>query len=189
MKLFRSLLVVLALMFSSRALAADNYNVDPVHSFVTFRVQHLQVSYAYGRFNEPQEKLTIDESDPSKSSMEFTLQVDKVDTGNAGRDAHLKKSDFFSAAEFPEITFKSTAIKKIDDKTWEVTGDLSLHGVTKPLTVQVKRIGTGPGMKGETRTGLETMFTIKRSDFGMNFMIPQIGDEITLAVGIEGIKQ
>jgi polyisoprenoid-binding protein YceI len=182
-------LVLLALMFSPRVLAADNYNVDPVHSFVTFRIQHLQVSYTYGRFNEPQGKLVIDESDAAKSSMEFTLQVDKVDTGNPGRDAHLKKADFFSAAEFPQITFKSTAIKKVDDKTWEVTGDLSLHGVTKSLTVQAKRIGTGPGMKGETRTGLETLFTIKRSDFGMNFMIPQIGDDVTLAVGIEAIKQ
>lgn len=189
MKLARSLLLAATMVLSSQAFAADNYQVDPVHSFVNFRIQHLQVSYTYGRFNEPTGKLVIDEADPSKSTMEFTVQVDKVDTGNQGRDAHLKKSDFFSASEFPEITFKSTAIKKIDDTTWEVTGDLTLHGVTKPVTTQVKRTGTGPGMKGETRTGFETMFTIKRSDFGMSYMIPQIGDEVGLVVSIEGIKQ
>lgn len=190
MKLARSLVLAASMFLGSQAFAADTYQVDSVHSFVNFRIQHLQVSYTYGRFNEPKGTLTIDEADASKSTLEFSVDVEKVDTGNAGRDAHLKKSDFFSAAEFPTITFKSTAVKKVDDKTWEVTGDLSLHGVTKPLTIKVTRTGTGPGMKpGETRTGLETVFTIKRSDFGMNYMVPKIGDEVTLAVGIEGIKQ
>jgi len=189
MKFAQSLILAASLILSSHALAADNYQVDPAHSFVNFRVQHLQVSYVYGRFNEPKGTIVLDDADPTKSTMEFSVQADKVDTGNSGRDAHLKKSDFFSASEFPEITFKSTSVKQLDDNTLEVTGDLSLHGVTKSITTQVKRIGTGPGMKGETRTGMETMFKIKRSDYGMTYMVPQVGDEVTLLIGIEAIKQ
>jgi len=190
MKFARSLVLAASVFLGSQALAADTYQVDPVHSFVSFRIQHLEVSYTYGRFNEPTGTLVIDESDPSKSTLEFSVETEKVDTGNAGRDAHLKKADFFSAAEFPQIAFKSNSVKKIDDKTWEVTGDLTLHGVTKPLTLKVNRTGTGPGMKpGTTLTGLETSFTIKRSDFGMNYMVPKIGDEVTLWVAIEAGKQ
>lgn len=172
------------------ALAADTYKVDPVHSFVTFRVHHLGAGYTYGRFNEPAGEVVIDEAAPENSKINVTIQAEKVDTGHAGRDAHLRKADFFSAAEFPEIKFASTTVKKVDDKTWEVTGDLSLHGVTKSITVTLNRTGTGKGMQGETRTGVETSpFKIKRTDFGMTNMVGPAGDEVTLVVALEAIRQ
>ncbi len=178
-----------ALGVTAQVRAADKYDVDPVHSFINFRAKHLNVSYAYGRFVGPKGTLVIDEADPSKSTLEVSVQADKITTDHEGRDKHLKGPDFFDVKQFPTISFKSTSVKKTDDTKWEVAGDLSLHGVTKPLTVTVTRIGTGPGMKGETRTGLESMFTVKRSDFGMTNMIPAVGDEITLVIAIEAIKQ
>jgi len=185
----RLVLPALALLLSSGAVqAADTFKVDPVHTFVAFRVKHLNVSYTYGRFNEPEGKIVID-ADPAKSSIELKVQVDKIDTANAGRDTHLKGADFFNAEEFPEITFKSTAIKASGEKKWEVTGDLTLHGVTKSVVITLDHIGTGKGMKGEVRTGFEGMFSIKRSEYGMSGMMQGIGDEVNLWVAIEGIQE
>lgn len=180
---------VVAVLLAPFMLGAT-YKGDPVHSSVVFRVGHLGVSNVYGRFNEPAATLNIDDADPSNSKIEITLQTEKIDTAHEGRDKHLKSGDFFSAAEFPEIKFVSTAVKKSEDGNFEVTGDLTLHGVTKPITVKLNKTGEGKGMKGETRAGFETApFTLKRSDFGMTNMIPAVGDEVTLVVAIEGIKE
>src|SRR5262249_11217423 len=103
-------------------------------------------------------------------------------------DQHLKGPDFFNVKQFPTMSFKSSKMKAVDARTYEVTGDLTLHGVTRPVTVTLERIGTAKGMGGETRTGFETTFTIKRSDFGMKYMIPAVGDEVKVIVAVEGVQ-
>ena len=117
------------------------------------------------------------------------MKVESIDTHNAKRDQHLKSPDFFNAKQFPAITFKSKQVKKSSKDTYEVTGDLTIHGVTRPVTVKVTNTGSGKDPMGANRIGFETIFTIKRSDFGMKFMLGPVSDEIRLIVSIEGIRQ
>ena len=178
---------IVVLAFTALAPAQTNFKIDPVHSAVVFKINHLGVSSAWGRFNDPQGVVVWDDNDPSKGKVEVTLQADKIDTGNQKRDQHLKSPDFFNAKQFPTLTFKSNAITKKTEGEYEVSGDLTVHGVTKPITVTVKKVGEADTQMGH-RAGWETTFTIKRSDFGMNFMPGGIGDDVTLNVAIEGIR-
>jgi polyisoprenoid-binding protein YceI len=132
--------------------------------------------------------VVFDKEDPSKSSVDITVPVESIDTNNAKRDQHLKSPDFFNAKQFPVITFKSTKVEGNGD-TFKVTGDFTLHGVTKPLTVEFKKIGEGKGMQGEYRAGGETRFTINRNDYGITFMPGGIGEEIGVILSLEGVKE
>jgi len=184
--LFALLLATAAAATSSRA---ATYKVDPAHSFLLFKISHFGAGYVWGRFDDLGGKITLDPSNTSKDSVNFTVKSASVDTANPKRDEHLKSPDFFNVKQFPEITFVSSKVEKTGDNTFSVTGNLTLRGVTKPLTVTVKELGTGKGMMGETRTGFETTFTIKRSDYGMNFMVGPAGDEVSLTLDAEGVKQ
>jgi len=159
--------------------------VDPVHSALTFRVKHMNTSYAYGRFNVIAGTFAIDETDPAKSSFDFTVKTASVDTGNPGRDTHLKNTDFFNATQYPNITFKSKTVSSSGKGTLEVTGDLTLHGVTKSITVPIE-YATGKDMRGGPIGGIEAVFTIKRSDFGMKGMIGPVGDDVKIMLAAEG---
>jgi polyisoprenoid-binding protein YceI len=182
--------IILAITLGSLGMAvqaADTFKIDPVESSVVFSVTY-GVSNFYGRFNDVSGTVVLDKADPSKSSVELTIPVESVDTHNEKRDQHLKSPDFFNAKQFPVMTFKSKQVESSGD-TYKVTGDFTLHGVTKPLTLEIKKGGEGKGMEGEIRGGGETHFTIKRSDYGMNFMQGQLGDEINIVVSLNGIKQ
>ncbi len=166
--------------------AAETHTIDAVHSSVLFKIRHMGASNAYGRFNGVTGKIVVDDKDPKKSSVEVTIKTESVDTGNEGRDKHLKGPDFLSAKQFPTISFKGTEVKVLADGHLEVAGQLTLHGVTKDLKVKVEKVGTGKGMKPDSKlTGFETKFTIKRSDFDMKFMLPGIGDEVELTISVE----
>jgi polyisoprenoid-binding protein YceI len=186
----KALTLVLALIsaFVLSANAADTFKIDPVHSSVVFSVQHLGVSNFYGRFNDISGTVVFDKDNPSKSSVELSMPVESLDTHNPKRDQSLKSPDYFNAKQFLTITFKSTKVEGSGD-TLKVSGDLTIHGVAKPLTVDFKKGGEGKGMQGEARGGGETRFSIKRSDFGMNFQQGAIGDEVTIILSLEGIKQ
>jgi polyisoprenoid-binding protein YceI len=165
---------------------ADTYKIDPVHSSIVFKIKHANVSYVYGRFNKFEGAFTLD---GDKSSVEATAAVESIDTAVPKRDDHLRGPDFFNAKQFPDISFKSTKVEEKDGKL-VFTGDLTLHGVTKPVTVELTKVGEGPGFKpGEVRAGLEGAVTIKRSEFGMGGMLNMLGDEVTLMLGFEGVKQ
>lgn len=183
-----ALATVLGFAAANSATAADNYKVDPVHTTAIFKITHFNVAPFYGRFNVVTGTFSLDDSDASKSTFEFEVNVDKVDTGNEKRDNHLRGPDFFNTKQFPTAKFKSTSVKPGEGNTLEVTGDLTLHGVTKPVTAKVEKTGQGNTPAGQ-RAGLATTFTIKRTDFGMSFMLQGLGDEITLMFGIEGVKQ
>ena len=174
------------------ALAATTYKVDSVHSNVLFGVEHLGVSTFYGRFNDVSGSYTFDPDDAGACKIDIVVQAESVDSNSEGRDNHLKTPDFFNAKEFPTIEFHSTSMKKTGDDTYEATGKLALHGVTKPMTVVVRWMGEGDkGPRFGYRSGFETMFTIKRTDFGMDTYVKEgvLGDEVDLIVGIEGIRE
>jgi polyisoprenoid-binding protein YceI len=183
-----TLLLAVVSAFVLSANAADTFKVDPVHSFVLFSVQHLGIANTYGRFNDVSGAVVFDRGNPSKSSVELSVLVESLDTNNATRERSLKSPDFFNAKQFPTLTFKSTRVEGNGD-TLKVSGDLTIRGVTRPLTVDFKKGGEGKGVFGEMRGGGETRFTIKRSDFGMNFELGEVGDEVTIILSLEGIKQ
>ena len=167
--------------------AADTYEIDTAHSMILFRAKHMGVTYNYGRFNEFTGELMIDETDISKSMVEFEVKTASVDTANEKRDQHLRSSDFFSAKQFPVITFKSTKVNMKEGKKdmLEITGDLELLGVKKSITVDVEITGKAKGRQGESVMGFESVFTIKRSEFGMTYGPGAVSDDIRLIVTIE----
>ncbi len=189
MSLQRALSTLLvSLVFSAVAQAADTYKIDPVHSTALFRIQHAGAGYLYGRINGPEGSINVDESDPTKTSFDVTLQAKNIDTNNPQRDTHLKSPTFFSAEEFPTLTFKSTAVKAAGDNKLEVTGDLTIHGQTKSITVTLDHTGTSSNPQMGNRIGYEGTFTIKRSDFGMSAMQGGVGDEVRIIISLEGVK-
>ena len=167
--------------------AAKTYQIDAVHSSVLFRAKHLGVSYNYGRFNEFSGSIMMDETDVPKSKVEFEVKTASVDTANKKRDQHLRSPDFFNAKQFPVITFKSTKVsaKAGQENMLEVTGDFALHGVKKSITVDVEITGkTNSPQVGEA-IGFLTTFDIKRSEYGINFGMESVNDEIQITVSIE----
>ena len=175
----------LALMLAQAA-RADSMKVDPAHSFLLFQIKHMDVSYVWGRIAVASGTVALDDANPS---IEITAQADSVDTGVEGRDKHLKGPDFFDAKQYPELSFKSTAVKKTGDTTYEVSGDLTIHGVTRPISVTITKIGEGDkGPPMGYRAGFGTEFSIKRSDFGMNTMQGPVGDDVKIYVNLEASK-
>jgi polyisoprenoid-binding protein YceI len=176
-------LVLIAVAAPARA---DDYTIDDVHSSVGFKIQHLGISSIQGRFNEISGTFTLDK-DPAKSSFSLSLKTDSVDTNNQNRDTHLKSPDFFNAKQYPTISFKSTSVKAVDGG-YEVKGDLTMHGETKPISFTLKG-GKEVDFMGKKRTGFSTELTLKRFDFGMDKFKDALGDDVQVAVGFEGVKK
>ena len=140
-----------------------------------------------GRFNDIAGDLVVDT--PEKSKITVTIKTDSIDSNHEGLDKHLKSPDFFNAVQFPTMTFSSTAVKLDGNGAGSIAGNLTLLGVTKPVTLQLKQVGAGKGMKGE-RVGYVASGTIKRTDFGMKYGVPGAAtDEVDLRINIEGVKQ
>lgn len=183
------LALVLAAGFLSPATAAGTYKLDPEHTFVVFRVKHLGVAYVYGRFNGPSGSLVFDESSPIKSSIEIQVDAKKIDTAVDKRDNQLKSPDFFNDGVHPMVMFKSTSVKRSGKDSYEIAGNLTLLGKTQLITVKARQTGEGKDPWGNFRIGFETSFTIKRSDYGMDFMMGVAGDDVLLTVSVEGIRK
>ncbi|GJQ29544.1 MAG: polyisoprenoid-binding protein [Phycisphaerae bacterium] len=168
--------------------AAGAWTVDPVHSFVVFKIRHNGAGNAYGMIHNPAGTFTIDPAKPEASSIEVTLQAEKVSTGNDGRDKHIRNPDFFNAKEYPTMKFTSTAFKSAGENAFDVTGNLTFLGQTRPITARLVTLGTGQGRGGPVM-GVEATFTIKRSDFGNKTMIGPLGDEVAITVALEAGQQ
>jgi polyisoprenoid-binding protein YceI len=169
------------------------WNVDPSHSQVGFAVKHLVISNVRGEFKTYQGKIALDEADVTHSSVEATVDVNSVDTQVADRDAHLKSADFFDVAKYPAMTFRSTRVAKAGKDRLKVTGDLTLHGVTKPIVLDVTTTPAVKGMSGESRRGFSATGKLSRKEFGLtwNKLVeagPAVGDEVTLTLDLEAVK-
>lgn len=173
----------------SRTATGDMCKVDPVHSFALFSIHHFNAGNVWGRFNEPAGEITIDPADASKDQFRVELKVANLDTGNPKRDSDLKGPDWFNARQYSTIAFRSTSVQKRGENMLDVTGNLTIHGVTRPVTVAVELTGTAADPFGNTRSGIEATATIKRGDFGMKAMPGAVGDDVRLIVALEGIRQ
>lgn len=171
--------------------AAEKYQLDPAHASVLFGVSHLGFSKTFGRFNTIEGVFDLDPASPEKSSVEVTIDAASLDTNHAKRDEHLRGKDFFNVAEFPKLTYKSTSVKLTGEKTAVVTGDLTLHGVTKPVPLEVTLVNQGPNPMDKTRivAGFSARGTLKRSDFGMGYAAPVLGDDVEIIIEVDAIKQ
>lgn len=163
---------------------AESYSVDNVHSFVIFKVRHVGAANFYGRFNDLAGDVEFDNG--RVVSANITVEADSVDTGNRGRDDHLKNADFFNARQYPSLTFSGTST---DGET--LTGELTMHGVTREITATIHDVGTGE-MRGKAKVGFEARFSIKRSDFDMRGYLADdlsddgpLGNTVDLIVAIE----
>lgn len=168
--------------------APADYAVDPVHSSVIFRVKHAGVAYVYGRFNTFSGTFRIDDENPANANVSMTVDVASVDTGNEKRDQHLKSPDFFNVAQFPRMTFESTSVTKKADDRYAVKGDLTLHGKTNPVEIEMAKTGEGT-WRGARIVGFEGTTTLKRSDYGMTNMLDAVGDEIRFTIAVEARRQ
>jgi polyisoprenoid-binding protein YceI len=183
-----------AAAFSARtpapAAPVANYSIDSGHSGAVFRVKHLVAPF-WGRFNKIEGSVSWDAAAPDKSTVEVAIDAASVDTNNRDRDEHLRGPDFFGAKEFPKITFKSTKVVKKAEGKLEVTGDFTMRGVTKSITVPVEVVGEGkaPPPLNDHRAGFEATFDIKRSDYKVESYLEMIGDDTRIIVALECVKK
>lgn len=169
--------------------AAGTYRIDRVHSSCNFRVEHLAASMFWGRFDDVNGTVTCTPGSAGSLEFDIRIPVASVHGGDDKLDNHLRGPDFFNAKEFPEMTFKSTKATPAGGRMWKVQGDLTLLGVTKPITAMVEWIGFSEP-RGKKLIGFEASFTITRSDFGMDYQVDQggLGDEVSIIVGLEAVS-
>ena len=187
--------LALALAVPGFGRAADTYELDAAHTAVQFSVRHMMISNVRGEFTKLSGKATGDVANPTAATVEATIDATSIDTRNAKRDEHLRGPDFLDTAKFPTITFKSTKVEKAGDG-WKLTGDLTLHGVTKPVVLDVKDV-TPPTKDpwGNTRIGAQATTKINRQDFGIVFSKTLdgggalVGDEIAITIDVEVMKK
>lgn len=193
----RSLLVVtlaalplLAQEAQTTAPVTESWTIDKSHSSAEFKVRHLMANVG-GRFNDFDAVIHLDRTNASNSSVEFTIQATSIDTGNKNRDEHLRSPDFFDVAKFPTITFKSASIKERSKDLYDVTGDFTMHGVTKRITLPVQFLGFGRGPGGGEKAGFEINTIVNRKDYGVvwNRNLDEggvlLGDEVKVTINLE----
>ncbi|MEE3320728.1 MAG: YceI family protein [Pseudomonadota bacterium] len=182
-----------ALLLSSMAFAepAGTYQFDKkgAHQFVMFKISHLGYSWLYGRFNDFNGTFTVDAENPENSKVEATIQTASVDSNHAERDKHLRSDDFLDVDKYPTATFKSTSIEQTGDDTAKITGDFTLHGVTKPVTLDAKMIGYGDDPWGGYRMGLEASTSLRLADFGITKDLGPASETVDIIISVEGIKK
>lgn len=171
------------------AAAAERYAVDPAHSHIQFGWNHFGFSNPQADFDRFDVVLMLDTEDWSKSSVEVTIPLDSIDSGVAKLDDHLESADFFDVAEHPTATFKSTAVEQVGAQALRVAGDLSLHGITRPvvLDVTINKIGAHP-MSKKPSVGFDARAQVKRSDFGVDKYAPGVSDEVWIRITAETSK-
>jgi polyisoprenoid-binding protein YceI len=193
MMLRRGLLTIgVSLALAAPALA-DTYTVDKAHSEAAFQVRHI-LTKVRGTFRDFSGTINFDKAKPENSSVEFRIKAASIDTGNQKRDDHLRSADFFDAATHPEIVFKSSRVVSKGNNQYDVTGDFTMHGVTKPITLPVTFVGDQKFGKG-VKAGFETGITINRKDYGLNWNRALesggvlVGEEVEIAINIEADLQ
>ncbi len=182
--LFAAAALVFALGTAAPAFAADTYKLDANHTAVTFQWTHFGFSHQSGKFMNPTGSVTLDQADPAKSSVEVSFKIADINTGVPALDKEFQEANWFDAAKYPTATFKSTKVEVTGKDTAKVTGDLTIHGITKPLTLDVKLNQVGQEM-GKATAGFSATGSINRSDFGLKVLVPSVSDKIDLTIEAE----
>lgn len=185
----RPVAVILATLLAGTAYAAPvTYTIDSTHTFPSFEIGHMGFSTQRGRFNKTTGTIVLDRA-AKKASVDISIDADSISTGLEKLEAHLRAEDFFDVAKYPTITFKSTGARFKGDKLATISGDLTMHGVTKPVTLTVTAFhcGHNPVYKKDA-CGADAVTAIKRSDFGINYALPAVSDEVRLLIQIEAHK-
>jgi polyisoprenoid-binding protein YceI len=183
---FAALTVLALAPFASAAV--ESYKIDPVHSSVGFTIRHF-FSQVPGAFTKFHGTIVVDREHLDQSSVEATIDVASIDTREPKRDEDLRSKNFFAVAEYPTIVFKSKRWQKTGDDTFDVTGDLTMKGVTKEVVLNVKSLGFGPGMRGAMLSGWKATTTLKREDFGITSLPKVLGDEVPITINVEADLQ
>ena len=180
---------------SDQSELTGTWNIDASHSTVGFTVRHAMISKVHGKFNEFEGVLVLDGANPEKSTASLTIQATSIDTNSADRDTHLRSAEFFDAENMPTLTFVTTSVvPKSDAGAFNLHGDLTIHGVTQPVIIEVEVQGVGQDPWGNTRVGLEGETEISRKDFGLEWNAPLaaggvlVGDKIKITLDIEAVK-
>lgn len=184
--------LLLAFTLSAPALTqAADYLIDTkgAHAFIQFRIKHLGYSWLLGRFNDFDGSFSYDEVDPDAAKVAVTIRTASIDSNHAERDKHLRDKDFLDVEKYPEARFVSTAFKDNEDGTALLTGNLTLHGVTRPISIDVTHIGQGPDPWGGTRRGFSGTTTLKLADYNINYNLGPAAREVELFLSVEGIEQ
>jgi polyisoprenoid-binding protein YceI len=176
--------------------SADTWRIDPMHTSVEFTVRHMMISNVKGQFQKTSGTITADGNDPTSAKIDATIDASSIDTRVERRDADLKSPNFLDVAKYPTITFKSTKVEADGPGKWKVTGDLTLHGVTKPVVLEVESSGKPiHDPMGNTRAGASATAKINRSDFGLTYNKVlesggvMVGDEVAISIDVEAIKK
>ena len=179
-----------ALLGAGQAMAAD-YKIDKQgqHAFIQFRIQHLGYSWLYGTFKDFDGNFSFDAKDPSADKIKVTINTDSVDTNHAERDKHLRSADFLNVAAHPQASFESTKVTPTGDGTADVTGNLTLNGVTKPVTIKAHSMGEGKDPWGGYRAGFEGTTTLKLKDFNIQKDLGPKSQEVEFMLSFEGVRQ
>ncbi len=174
----------------SLARAADYVmDTEKAHAFIQFRIKHLGYSWLLGRFNDFDGKFSYDEAKPAASKVEVNIRTASIDSNHAERDKHLRSDEFLGVDKFPQARFVSTAYKENPDKSAVLSGNLTLHGVTRPVSINVKPVGHGADPWGGYRRGFEGSTTLKLADYGINYDLGPASKEVELFLSVEGIRK
>ena len=170
------------------------YHIDPIHSRIGFIARHAMITKVRGSFNEFAGSGFFDPEDPSNSHLELIIEASSIDTRNADRDAHLRSNDFFAMAEFPQISFVSTAVEHLSDVNYRVTGELTIKGVTRPVTIEFEYTGRSVDSQGNERIGLEGTARVNRKEWGVNWNMALeaggvlVSDQVTLEFDVSAVR-
>ncbi|MFC3608323.1 YceI family protein [Stutzerimonas tarimensis] len=191
--MFKKSIAALALgsaLFAGQAMAAD-YIIDKEgqHAFVNFKISHLGYSWLYGTFRDFDGAFSFDAEQPEASSVQVTLNTASIDSNHAERDRHLRSADFLNASQHPTATFKSTGVEPTGEGTADITGDLTLNGVTRPVTIAARFIGEGQDPWGGYRAGFEGHTTLVLKDFDIKGDLGPAAQSVELIISVEGIRQ
>lgn len=194
MKKTNLLLAGLMLVMFTTTAQTTKWTFDKAHSSIQFDVSHMVISEVTGKFHEYEGTILADKEDFSDAKIDFSIDVKSIDTDNEKRDGHLQSPDFFDVEKYPKITFKSTSIKKVEENQFILTGDFTMHGVTKEITLDVKHGGTITDSYGNIKAGFKISAVIDRTEFGLKYNsvmdagVLMIGEEVTITCKVELMK-
>lgn len=181
--------LALAVTMGTAHAEPEHYNLDTEHSFIQFKISHLGFSWLVGRFNDFEGDFTYDPDEPANSEVDVTVQTRSIDSNHSERDRHLRDEDFLHVSEYPEARFVSTDFERTGEGEYTLSGELTLHGTTRPISIDVSHVGAGEDPWGEYRRGFEGTVTLTRADFGIDYDLGEEAEEVEMYLSVEGIRQ